>query len=251
MIQNGLSNINSLVSRDFFQLQVEFAHEWSKKNSLDYDLVLFNNTSFFVRIFGYSDTNRPSDQNPEWISLMNKRPNDTSAQVDYFYNAYINFERNKPKSEPPKTCFVYKYHPSLNVFELHFVNADPLGNFSRTRVTRRIEELKKMFEEIKSFNHFDAQVKIGTWMLSIEPFRRLFPKEFTDKAYFLDTPLTQNYTHWGQFLTKDGHLKKDYANTLLTNVRTKQFDHINKYFPIPAKISYLSLPYFYTFYGIE
>lgn len=250
MTHNGLSK-STLVSKDFFKLQIEFARAWSQKNTIDYDSVLFTNTCFYVRIFGYNDINRPSADNPQWVSFIKSKPLDYSEQVDYFYKAYVNFEHNKPKAEQPKSCFVYKYHPSLNIFELHFVNADPLGNFSHSRMPVRLQELKEMFAEIKKTNHSDAQVKIGTWMLSIEPFKRLFPREFTDNAVFLDTPLTQNYTHWGQFLTKDGQLKMDYADILLLNVRTKQFDHINSYFPIPAKISYLAQSFFYEFYGIK
>lgn len=240
-----------LISKDFFKLQVDFAQLWSNKKNVSYDQALFENTCLYVRLLGYNDINRPSIQNNEWIKILNEKPQDTMKQVDYFYDLYIYYETTKKPSPPPTACFSYNYHNESNIFELHFINADSKGNFSKERTSIRYDELKKLFEDIKNKNHNDALVKIGTWMLNIDAFKRFFPLEFTEKATFLETPLTQNYTHWGQFLTKEGYLKKESALLFLNKVRSNTFDHINKYFLLPAKISFLELPYFFKFYNIS
>ena len=190
-------------------------------------------------------------ENVSWINILKNQPFEKEKQCAYFYKLYIEFEKSKKPSPPPTACFSYNYHEDQNLFELHFVNADPQGNFSKERTSIRFEELKNIFTEIKSKNHNNALVKIGTWMLNIDAFKIFFPIEFTQNAIFLDTPLTQNYTHWGQFLTKEGNLKKESAMHFLQIVQNRTFDHINKYFPLPAKISFLALPYFLRFYKIE
>jgi len=241
----------NLISEDFFQFQIDFARIWSKKLNLNYDEVLFKNTCLYVRLLGYNDINRPSMDNLDWKYILKNQPSNAEEQCNYFYQIYSKFERNKKPSPPPTACFSYNYHEDQNLYELHFVNADSKGNFSKDRTQIRFEELKNLFTEIKSKNHNDALVKIGTWMLNINVFKKFFPIEFTEQSIFLDTPLTQNYTHWGQFLTKEGNLKKESADRFLQTVQKENYDHINKYFPLPAKISFLALPYFFKFYKIE
>lgn len=240
-----------LVSKDFFTLLIDFAYAWSKKEGLNYDEVLFSNTCLYVRLLGYSDVNRPSITNHDWVRILSSKPRSKKEQVDYFYGRYLSFEKSKgPPTPSVHGCFSFTYHADKNLFELHFVNADPKGNYSKDRVPIRLLELKRMFEAMKNENHPDALVKIGTWQLNLEAFKRLFPPEFTKRAVFLETPLTQNYTHWGQFLTKEGELKKDLAEQFIITVKTKKYDHINKYFPLPALISIIEQRHFYTFYGV-
>lgn len=241
----------NVIAKDFFQFQLDFARLWAEKQHIDFNEVLFKNTCLYVRLLGYSDINRPTMQNAEWVAILKNLPSDKEKQSAYIYKLYLNFEKNKKPVPPPTACFTYTYHTDQNIFELHFVNADPKGNFSKDRTALRFTELKHIFTEIKNKNHNDAKVKIGTWMLNLDAFKRFFPIEFTQQATFLETPLTQNYTHWGQFLTKEGDLKKESAIHFLHTVQCKQFDHINKYFPLPAKISFLPLPYFYRFYAIK
>ena len=242
----------NLISKDFFQFQIDFAVLWSKKQNMSYDEVLFKNTCLYVRLLGYSDINKPSMKNTRWIEILKNKPDENAKQADYFYNLYSEFENNKkPLSSLSSACFTFNYHKGNNIFELHFVNADPQGNFSKERAHVRLNELKNMFKKIKELNHEDALVKVETWILNTEAFKRLFPNEFTRQAKLLDTNLTQNYTHWGQFLTKDGKLKKNSAQNFLNTVKNSNFAHVNDYFPLPAKNSFLELDYFYKFYGIS
>jgi len=240
----------NLISKDFFQLQIDFAVLWSKKLNINYDEVLFKNTCLYVRLLGYNDVNKPSMKNTRWIEILKNKPFENSKQIDYFYNFYLKFEKSKKPSPPRSACFTFNYHKDGNIFELHFVNADPQGNFSKERAHVRFNELKNMFRKIKELNHEDALVKVETWILNTETFKRLFPNEFTEDAKLLDTNLTQNYTHWGQFLTKDGELKNNSAQNFLSSIKNSNFGHINDYFPLPAKNSFLELDYFYKFYGI-
>lgn len=240
-----------LISKDFFKLQVDFARLWSDTQSIPYDQVLFENTCLYVRLLGYNDVNRPSMQNQLWVNILNEKPRDLQKQVDYYYKHYVTYEKTKKSSPQLNACFTYNYHADSNLFELHFVNADPKGNFSKERTNIRIQELTKLFQNIKSKNHDDALVKIETWMLNIDAFKRFFPIEFTQKAIFLETSLTQNYTHWGQFLSKEGNVKYESGLWFLNNVKNNTFDHINKYFPLPAKVSLLKLSYFYKYYNVS
>jgi hypothetical protein len=86
--------------------------------------------------------------------------------------------------------------------------------------------------------------------MSIPAFTRLFPEKFTQNAHPLERNIAQALTHWGQFVDKDGNIKKDLAEELLNKAKKKDHDKINNYFPLPALKSELELEKFYVFYKI-
>ncbi len=51
--------------RDFFALQLNFARQLLEKRQKPYELCLFEYTSLYVRLLGYSDEVPPSVTNPQ------------------------------------------------------------------------------------------------------------------------------------------------------------------------------------------
>jgi len=239
-------------SKEFFILQLEFAKIISDKHALSLRESLFKYTSFYVRLLGFSDENPPVATNPDWMKIIAEMPGDQKKQEDYFYNRYLEYENNKQQSSSEHSfgCFSYVFDTNSNKYELHFDAIDPKGNFGKDRVDARMKELQEMFVSLRREERQDATFFVRTWLLNIEAFNRLFPKEFITTAKKLQINLAQNNSHWGQFVDRHGYLKKDLADKLLITALEKHFDHINDYFPLPALIAETSLNHFYTFYNV-
>lgn len=222
--------------KDFFKLQIEFAHLLATKRDDTFEQMLFQYTSLYVRSLGFSDTNLPSQTNPEWVKIMESLPVTPEEQTDYFYQKYLTFEKSKPATSEPRPygCFGYVYHEATNQYELHFETVDPQGNLAKDRVEVRKTELKTMFEAIKKENKDSATFFVRTWMLNIEAFNRLFPEEFIRTKKMWDVTTAQDNAHWGQFLDRFGTMRKELAEELLANVQNESHDEINLYFPLPA-----------------
>lgn len=227
-----------MFDKDFFKLQIEFAHLLAKKNNTPFEHVLFQYTSLYVRSLGFSDTKLSSQENPAWKEIIASLPPTIEEQTNYFYEKYLTYEKSKPTSNPsPFGCFAYVYHEKTNQYELHFDAIDPQGNLAKERIDVRKTELKKMFEAIKKEERQNATFFVRTWLLNIEAFTRLFPENFLKTKHLWKVSTAQDNAHWGQFLDRFGNFKTEFGEILLKKVKTENHEDINLYFPLPALIA--------------
>lgn len=174
-----LSNMTNF-SKDFFDLQVKFAQIIAQKYAISFHQAIFKYTSLYVRTLGFSDENPPFETNPQWGKIIAEIPQDQSLQGEYFYTLYLDFEKKQKPSHAGNTfgCFGYAFHTDTQNYELHFDAIDPKGNLGKDRMTERMKDLKEMFLAIYRENKEGTTFFVRTWLLNIEAFNRLFPKEF-------------------------------------------------------------------------
>lgn len=241
-----------LFDKDFFSLQLDFADIISKKHHLSFEVALFNYTSLYVRLIGFSDETPPLITNPLWQKIINNLQRGKEDRLEYIYREYQKYESNKSKTSNGTVygCFSYNFHKTTNDYELHFHNADPLGNLGKDRIESRISDLKHMFSTIKSEEKKDTTFFVRTWLLNIEAFRRLFPQQFILSAKPWGINLAQDNSHWGQFLDRNNKIKQSLADELINKAKDEFHEEINLYFPLQALIARSSLHPLYSFYGI-
>ena len=154
--------------------------------------------------------------------------------------------------ESPFGCFSYAVW-SDNRIRIHFHNADnpPHRPLSQERKELRLSELRMMFADIRVKAPHATNVVGGSWLYSLEAYRRLFPPEFLHTAYRGD----DDYPFmalWGQFLTWDGRIKNDLAQKFLDCLQQQDdLDGIKGYFPFPVLRLECAVGTFYDFYQIE
>ena len=107
-----------------------------------------------------------------------------------------------------------------------------------------------MFQYIHKENRQNAKFFARTWLLNTEAFTRLFPKEFKEKTQLWPEHLTQDNTYWGQFVNRNGKLKRDLSKKLITNVDMLSSTDIRDYFPLKGRITEIPLELLFRFYNI-
>lgn len=204
----------------------------------------------YVRLFGYSDENRPSTTNSYWVELISNLPKKQIDQLNYIYQKYIKYESlPKPKSNMKRFgCFSYSYHANINQFELHFGNHDPKGNLGASRIQARMEDWKNLFQSMCDEGKKDTTCKIATWLLGINAFSRLLPPDFVKQAKPINEDFAQNFTYWGPLLNRFGRVKSDMKRALLRNIRTQNHVYVEDYFPRRALTSETKTEVFFDFY---
>lgn len=235
------------LSKAFFALQVQFASILAQRKRGNLPEIFFKYTTLYPRLVGYPLV----ESNPLWQRIIHALPKDEDDQSQYMYELYKKHERIKQKpSPPPFGCFAFGYHKDTHTYELHFEPVDQKGNLGKERMTARIEDLQQMFAAIKKEHKDNETLFVTTWLLNIEAFTRLFPKEFIQTAQLWRNDTTQFMGHWGQFLDRHGNVKEVLAEKLLEKATKENHTYINEYFPLPAKIAQAPLSLFFEFYHI-
>jgi hypothetical protein len=240
--------------KEFFRLQIEFAMFLSEQHNYDLPHAMFLFTSLYVRIIGYSEDDFPEEQHRNWTMLIQNMPlQNINTITDYFYENYyaVEIENARCPDVSSMNCFSYHYHQRLNMYELHFSPNDSKGNLTKGRKTKRLEELKSMFREIKKNNIHNAKdFFTKTWLLNINSFNRLFPDEFSSKARLWERICFQENVYWGQFVDRKKNLDYKVVQQFKENYLNGEYSDPRLYFPFPAWYSQLELEEFYRFYGI-
>lgn len=237
----------SLLPKDLFTLQVQFAVEIARKLNVPLPKALLQYTSAHARLFNHP-TKGVAD---EWNDVIGELPNNPESIADIIYGAYVAKEEAKKNeaTEDIETfgCFSQQYKADRNTFVLHFGNHDPAGNLGRDRVDARLEDLHQLTESIKLQMHEGAQVQMTSWLLSIGAFNRLLPEKFIEAIQDVDTDAAQDNGLWGQFLDKDGLVKTELAEQLLANAKSGQFS-VTDCFPCKLKTAKVPQEVFFDQY---
>jgi len=236
--------------KGYFQLQLDFADKMKGYRGLSLIKSIFLYTCFYARVVGFHDEHPPEENNQKWQQIIKDLPLNQNNQTDYFYEKYVDFEKNKPKKNNQLYfgCFAFSYHNDNNTFELHFRNYDQdKGNLGKDRIKVRQSELKQMFGAMKNFNKLKAKVFLRTWLFNIGAFTRLFPPKFIKASKLWNIQLAQDNSFWGQFVDRKGNLKENLAQQLRDNLKIKR-SKINDYLPLPCLKSEVEQKIFYKFY---
>lgn len=237
-------------SREFFKIQLQFARIMSKKRNIPFSQALYQYTCLYVRLLGYSDEKRPTIDNEKWVHILKYLPNRQKEQIDYLYKKYLAYEALPKVKNNMKNfgCFSYSYHADLNQYELHFGPRDPKGNLGSARIKARLNDWKELFQSIHDERKKNTTTKISTWLLGINAFSRLLPKEFIAEAKPLHRDLAQNFTYWGPIVNRFGKVKTEMKKELLYKLKVENHTYVEDYFPRRALTSEIKTTIFYDFY---
>ena len=221
-----------IYSKEFFKIQLQFAHVISKKKNIPYTQALFLYTCIYVRLFGYIDDTPPDERGLSWVGLVENLPRNQKDQLQYIYQKYLERE-SQPKS--PSTikmfgCFGYSYHEKINQYELHFAALDPKGNLGSDRIIERMKNWKDLFQDMYSYGRENTTCKIDTWLIGIDAFSRLLPHQFVAAIKPYRVGSTQTFTFWGPLVN-----------------RFRNYKYIEDYFPRKALTSEVKTEVFYNF----
>ena len=154
-------------------------------------------------------------------------------QVEYTHRFYLVQVTNQPKPEPENAvgCFSYALWEGDRV-RLHFRNAThERGALQEQQSSKRLAELKAMFEHLKVIVPTTSTVVGGSRLYNIESYRRLFPESFLQSAQ-LGSDEFQFLALWGQFLFSDGHVRPPMVQIFLEGIeRQKTIEGITACFP--------------------
>ncbi len=237
--------------KELFHLIVEYA----KKKSEILDIDLLESIKLYTPIYyliGNHDWEFKEDS-IYWKEFV-QRYEKGEDLVELVNDMYIRNDKAE-SSHKWYGCFRYKYvedENGIGTVKLHFLNnrSSKEGPLSSTQTDKRLEELKEMFKDIKK-NHPNVKyVEGGSWLYNIEAYKRLFPREYTEKMRSIP-PKTNNLVIWGQFINSEWSIKDDYANKFLSRVKkAKSKEDLENSFEMLSLFPKAEIKYFYNLYSI-
>jgi hypothetical protein len=238
-----------ILSRDFFDLNLQFARRVSEVTGQSFQSTLLGYTHLYLAFGIGRDFNA---QNPVWQSYLNAMMNGADP-AEYTYRVYLEQLAKQPKERPenPFGCFFYALWDGNRV-RLHFHNAPgKRGVLRKQKMPERIAELTSMFEHLKQIMPAASTVVGGSWLYNIEAYRRLFPPSYLETAKVSDQEY-QFIALWGQFVSYDGSVRQRMAKKFLEGIKNeKTLEGLKSRFPYQVFRVESPIEDFYAFYGVE
>lgn len=241
--------------KEYFELNLIAAHKIGQILNIKLSEALFKYTNIYHALL---IDRKFSNKNSRWLQYTNSLSQMNSFEEELEHTLFCykknrdNLDKRIVEPEFKFGCFGYEIWDNKRI-RLHFKNIDIKGDTSalhRSKISRRISELREMFLHLKDKDTDDFFVHGRSWLYNLKSYRRLFPA-----SYFLNTTNADPYYSfqrinlWGQFLTWDGNVKQRLANTFiskLSNINTKK-DYLNA-FPYKVLINECPVKNFYEYY---
>jgi len=232
--------------KDFFALQIKFAQKLSEAGKVPLGDALLYYTSLF-RTFG---AGRSLDRNnPEWqhFILFHGNPDLAERAYKFYLTGKEKLQAQMDREYVQFGCFSYDYNFFEKTIYIHFNNNDTDENspLSDEKLGQRREDLKRMFENIKS-DHADTKyVKGGSWLYNLPKYRRIFPEKYTTDLKPENNPYS-NLNTWGQFLDKNRQLNKGAVSVFTDRLgKAANKEEILGSFPLQALAASCDISEFY------
>ncbi len=235
----------TLYSPSFFNVQIRFAQQVARVSNISFEDALLYYTPIPLHFMG-----RPfQPTHPLWQEYL-KGLGLATDKARWTYLFCGSHRGSDPQS--PYGCFRYHYQENEQLIRIHFINEDTsgLGPLSKARMPARVEELTKMFKDIKKQHPAAQKVRGRSWLYNIEAYKRLFPANYSQSTRVIDDDFC-GLVLWGQFLQRDGEIHKKLADTFISQCRQKHtLKELIACFPYPVLEPEGSISSFYDFYRI-
>lgn len=235
-----------IYSKEYLQLQLDFAERAQVVTDKPIEECLLNYTSFYKTFIPDWDF---SPENPLWIEFVNEFKN-TVDKTEVITKLYKTREPVQ-LTEKYFGCFSYKYVPKKKTIFTHFKNnGEEDGVLSKERKEARFQELKEMFSEIKEKHPEVEKVSGFSWLYNIEAYKRLFPKEYIEnpnviKGWFKTLAI------WGQFVDRNLNVREDVISKFKECIKTKNsIEELENCFPYKILQPKCDIIHFYKFFNI-
>ena len=246
-------------SKDFFALQLSYAHKLAKRFRRNLDDILFNYTTFSRSINLAAE--RPFDQsNPVWntyIKGLCKAVDDAEWTHVYYLNYCANVPMSKDEAFNGNILFGSFYFVLRNnrVIRPHFIklgdDTSPHSVISNERMAESLRNLRRMFQFIKDNISGAKTVRGNTWLYNLEAYRRLYPLEYTTQMVANELHEFQFMALWGQFFDRNWQVKDLLANELLNRIEAlNSLANLRFCFPYQALMPRRNIQAFYDYYEI-
>jgi hypothetical protein len=234
-----------IYSKEYLQLQLDFAERVQAVTSKPIEECLLRYTSFYKTFIPDWDFN---PDNPLWIEFINKFKNirNKSNVIALLYE-----REPAPLTEKYFGCFSYKYVDEKKTVYTHFKNTgEAEGVLSEERIQARLEELKEMFTEIKE-KHPQAEMVSGfSWLYNIDAYKRLFPQEYIKNSREIHGWF-KTLALWGQFIDRNLNIRKDIVLKFKKCMQAKNsLEELEFCFPYKILQPKCDIMHFYKFYNI-
>lgn len=244
-----MKEYREIYPKELFELIVKYAERYSEITNLPLLEVIRDVTPIYFFIGNYSwDYNPKSDYWGEYVQrIANGEKADTLAYLMHLKN-------NKRLSKESEWfgCFRYKYVEDTKTIKIHFRNYDHsgMGPLSINNKQIRLEELKRMFIEIKMQHPETRYVQGSSWLYNYESYRRLFPNTYTRNMQSV-LPKTQYMVIWGQFLNSEWVVIKEMKDMFLEKIAiASSIDELHLSFKYQNKTPRGDITDFYSLYNI-
>jgi hypothetical protein len=239
-----------IYAKEFFDLQLQFAHKVASLSGLPLARALLGYTNLYVR-FGLGRDFDPA--HPTWREYLAglQDMNDGREWTYRFYSA-----RSEAMAAPVTVatfgCFSYARLNGDHI-RLHFRNAETDGRapLGIDRLGQRLADLAALFTHVKRTVRQPPQVVGASWLYNLDAYRRLFPVPYLATAHVLGHRF-QRMPLWGQFLDRNGEIKESMTRPFLERLeRQSSLDGLDQCFPFQVLSVEASVLEFYAFYGIK
>jgi hypothetical protein len=237
--------------REFFEVQLLFAEIYASRTSGALSDVCLRFTNLHWRL-GLGTANNGA-ASPEWRSYAEELERCVSMadRLERTIAFFMDAARGEDAAQR-FGCFRFDAPDSDGLVRIHFRNrdtTDDCGPLARSKVERRISELREMFEFIRA-HHPDARdVRGCSWLYNIPAYRRLFPPEYAASTFEPPQVRLNGTSSWGQVLDFRGRVKPAIGQRLLENIRHVAIGAPWKAFPLRALGAQGDIEHFYRFYG--
>ncbi|MCE9549136.1 hypothetical protein K8Q98_01935 [Candidatus Nomurabacteria bacterium] len=236
--------------REFFELQIQLARKVAQILKVPLSEVLLEYTSLYRR---FNLGKKTDASNPLWQEFIASITDENVDEQAYqFYLKRKDIELPKEGNKEKFGCFTSEYKPKEGYVRMHFSNKEENGSpFDDENLSKRHEELKRMFEHVKSNCPEAKVVKGSSWLYNLKKYQRFFPPEYTQNP----KPTSRRFTGlsgWGQFLDKDMKIKPGAANLFHKKLaEAKSLDELLDSLPLRTLEVETKVEDFYNFYGIK
>ena len=238
-----------IYSREFFDLQLRFAHRAATLTGLGLGDALLEYTNLYIR-FGLGRDFKAD--HPSWRDYL-RGVSETNDPREWTYRFYL--ERADSAMSHPVVatfgCFSYARFREDSI-KLHFQNAEPEGHspLAADRVEERRSDLRALFRDASERSDPPDKVVGASWLYNLNAYRRLFPPSYLATARPIG-PHFQRMSLWGQLLDRSGHTKPDRTRAFVTRIeKASTVEELGRCFALQTLMPTAPLSAFRTFYEV-
>jgi hypothetical protein len=250
------------ISKQYFGLQIKFCKKLSQITGRDFLEILPLYSDFVNRLWigrekgDVSEDYQAYHPTKNWKKFQKKFNSKKPVQSTYeYYLAELKKNEIRRKKETPRTsAFRYDIEDNGESMRVHthmYYRENKYSPLSKHNIKFREAEIKKCLSEVKEKHSKVKYVKGHSWLYNINTYRRLFPKSYLKTAKPVEYTM-QGFGLWGQFLDRNGNVKKELSSSFLKKVaKAKTMKDLWKAYPFMALELKAPIKDFYKKYKIE
>jgi hypothetical protein len=235
----------------YFRLQLMLVDAMIARTAAPLGETVLRMTNLHRRL-GFGDVGA-APLSPGWEAYISGLATASTIEARVAWTKAV-FARSPPEAPRPARfgCFAYDEPDADGVVRIHFGSYDSddgVGPLARTKIERRVDELRRMFDAIRRSAPNARSVMGASWLYNLEAYRRLFPPEYAASRGRPPRVRLSGTSSWGQLIDHRGFVKPDVEAAFLRNLRDA-FDPAAPWllFPYPALTTSAPIEMFYAFY---